>query len=66
MRFSGNWTGAAALNRPGLLALLQTKIEQLDVKQAQAEVAPYVREKSALELWSKTFFQEIINRIETL
>ncbi|MBT9587815.1 nucleotidyl transferase AbiEii/AbiGii toxin family protein [bacterium] len=65
MRFSGNWTEAAALDRPGLLALLRTKIEQLDVKQAQAEVAAYVREKSALELWSTTFFQEIIHRIET-
>ena len=65
MRFSGNWAGSAALDRESLLGLLRTKIEQLDVKQAQAEVAAYVREKAAIELWSKTFFQEIIQRIET-
>ena len=65
MRFSGNWAGPAALDRESLLALLRTKIEQLDVKQAQAEVAAYVREKSSIELWSTTFFQEIIHRVET-
>jgi len=65
MRFSGHWVGPAPLDRQGLLAHLGMKIEQLDVKQARQEVEPYAREKSSLELWSKPFFQEIIQRIET-
>lgn len=66
MRCSGNWTGAAPLQRPDLLALLRTRIEQLDVKQARQETEGYVHHTSSLELWSKEFFLEIIPRIETV
>jgi hypothetical protein len=38
----------------------------LDVDQARAEVAPFVRDKRAIEAWSHEFFYQIIERLEPL
>ena len=66
MRSSGNWTGSAALQREELLGLLRAKIDTLDVDQARRETEAFVHQPAALELWSREFFREIINRVETV
>lgn len=66
LRHSSDWTGAAPLTRPDLLALLHTAIDKLDVKQARQEADRFVRDKSSLELWSREFFLDIAARIETV
>jgi len=66
LRRSGDWTGPAVLTRFDLLDLLRAAIDKLDVNQARQETDRYVREKSSLELWSREFFLQIAEGIETV
>lgn len=63
MRQSGNWTGAVPLNIESLRGLLREAIEKLDVKKAESEVAPFVKDRRALEVWSQDFFKSLVSRI---
>jgi hypothetical protein len=38
-------------------------LDDLDVEQARREVAPFVVDQRALDLWSRDFFRQIIPRI---
>ncbi len=66
MRQSGDWLGAAPLDRPTLLAKLVETIKTLDVEQARREVARFVRDPRSLDAWSADFFIQIIDRIEAV
>ena len=66
MRQSGDWTDAIPLNRPALMALLGAGIDALDVGQARDEAARFVRDATALTIWSQEFFRQIVERIETV
>lgn len=66
MRYSGDWTKAAPLSRINLLERLRTTIGKLNVTQARQEVDRFIRDKSSLELWSREFFLDIVDRIETV
>lgn len=66
MRQSGDWTEKNPLTSTALNGLLNETIGNLDVKQARDEVARFVRDKAALQLWSKDFFLGIAQRIETV
>lgn len=66
LRHSGDWTGVAPLTRSDLFDLLHTAIAKLDVDQAQQEADRFVRDKSSLALWSREFFLEIAEKIETV
>jgi len=60
MRQSGDYDEEAPLSKSRMRQLLMEAVGQLDVDQARAEVAPFVRDKRALEVWSKDFFYEIV------
>lgn len=64
MRQSGDYGENRALDRERLIHLLTKAIERLDVDAARSEVAPFVRDKTALEVWSQDFFTQIIDRLE--
>ncbi len=66
LRHSGDWTVPARLNRSDLLDRLRTAIGRLDVDQIRRETDRYVRDKSSLELWSRDFFLQITEKIETV
>jgi hypothetical protein len=66
LRHSGDWTGSARLTRSDLLDRLRTAIGRLDVDQIRQETDRYVRDKSSLELWSRDFFLQITEKIETV
>lgn len=66
MRQSGNWTGAAPLSRAVLMDHLRAAVGRLNVDQARQEAERFVRDRSSLELWSREFFLEIADRIETV
>lgn len=66
LRHSGDWTGPARLTRSDLLDRLRTAIGRLDVDQIRQETDRYLREKSSLELWSRDFFLQIMEKIETV
>jgi len=66
MRSSGDWSETGPLRRERLLELLRSAIQHLDVNQTRQEADRFIRDKSSLELWSKEFFQQVIDRIETV
>ncbi|MEI6564906.1 MAG: nucleotidyl transferase AbiEii/AbiGii toxin family protein [bacterium] len=63
MRQSGHWNQAASLDLEALRRLLTGAIERLDVNQARTEVAPFVRDRRALDVWSNEFFFAVVSRI---
>ncbi|MBN1270324.1 MAG: nucleotidyl transferase AbiEii/AbiGii toxin family protein [Kiritimatiellae bacterium] len=66
MRQSGDFEGPQPLDRDGLMKRLQDAVEQLDVEKARREVEPFLRNPESLTLWSKPFFRQVIERIETV
>ncbi|MGB9893554.1 MAG: nucleotidyl transferase AbiEii/AbiGii toxin family protein [Candidatus Saccharicenans sp.] len=64
MRQTGNWTGPNSLNERVFRKMLREKIEAVNVKQIRREVEPFVRDPAALELWSREFFLDVIERIK--
>lgn len=66
MRLSGDWTGHTHLTRSDLLFHLRDAIARLDVDPIRQETDRYVRDKSSLGLWSRAFFLQIAERIQTV
>ena len=46
--------------------LLQQAVDDLDVEQARWEVAPFIVDQRALDVWSRDFFRRIIPRIVSI
>jgi hypothetical protein len=63
MRQSGDYDGSAPMTAKLLQDLLQHAIEMLDVEQARREVAPFLKDPRALDIWSRDFFRQIVGRI---
>jgi len=63
MRQSGHWQDSAPLDRDAFNALLHAAIERLDVNQARLEVANFVREPARLDIWSHSFFSDVVGRV---
>lgn len=64
MRQSGDWSSQQTFDSQTFMKRLTAKINTLDIKQARSEVAPFVKNPSILNIWSKDFFSAIIERIE--
>jgi len=63
MRQTGDYTDDRPLDAARLNGLLCQAVENLDVTSACREVAPFVVDRRALDLWSKPFLNQIITRI---
>jgi hypothetical protein len=63
MRQSGDYCNDEPLTPERLQHLLRQAVDDLDVEQARREVAPFVVDQRALDLWSRDFFRQIIPRI---
>jgi predicted nucleotidyltransferase component of viral defense system len=63
MRQSGDYADSKPLGPEALKTMLHSALEELDVNGARREVAPFVGDQRALDLWSKDFFADIIARI---
>lgn len=59
---SNAWT-KKSLTLSELLTLLTAKIDQTDFKNAKSDILPFIKDHQAIELWSKDFFKDIIERI---
>jgi len=66
MRQSGDYTGDAELTPEVLQARLRRAVDGLDVEKARREVAPFIKDQRALDVWSREFFAEVITRIVTI
>ena len=63
MRQSGDYSEEEELTSEKLHELLARAVNELDVEQVRREVAPFVRDQRALDVWSRTFFRTIAERI---
>lgn len=61
---SGHWTYDEPITELVFSQLLNETIQRLDIHQAAQEVEPFVKDRRAIELWSREFFIEISKRIE--
>jgi predicted nucleotidyltransferase component of viral defense system len=66
MRQSGHWQDSVPLDREVFNALLHAAIERLDVNQARLEVANFVREPALLDIWSHSFFSDVVRRVRVV
>lgn len=63
LRQSGDWEEGRPFDAATLRERLDQAIGALDVSQARREVAPFVRNPLALEVWSQEFFRDVASRI---
>jgi predicted nucleotidyltransferase component of viral defense system len=66
MRQSGDYLDDEPLTPDRLQHLLRQAVDDLDVKQARREVAPFIVDQRALDVWSRDFFRQIIPRIVSI
>jgi predicted nucleotidyltransferase component of viral defense system len=64
MKQSGHFPKNQRLTQEKLIELLKDKISNLDVKAAKKDVSPMLKDPACVEVWSKTFFGELIERIQ--
>lgn len=63
MRQSGDYREDCPLTGSRLRELLRQAVDVLDVEQAREEAAPFVKDRAALEVWSRAFFREVAGKI---
>ena len=64
MRQSGDYRDEMPLTRGRLMELLHQAVDQLDVGRAQDDVVRFVRDPQTIDVWSRDFFREVVQRIE--
>jgi predicted nucleotidyltransferase component of viral defense system len=57
------WQGSKQLTLPILSEMLNERIEKTDFESAKADVASFINDTASVELWSKSFFREIVSKI---
>lgn len=65
MRQTSHWKGEQSLSAPEFSALLNDAIDRLDVDQARRDVAPFVKDRLVLDIWSHDFFRDVAGRIKS-
>jgi len=58
-----DWSFRQRYLHPPFLKLISQTIEQLDIDQAKDDVLPFVREPAVLDVWSRDFFRDIVERV---
>jgi predicted nucleotidyltransferase component of viral defense system len=64
MRQTGHWKGTASLSASAFSELLNEAIDRLEVVQASRDVAPFVKDRQMLAVWSRDFFRDVARRIQ--
>ncbi len=65
MRQSGFWTKTHNLTHNDLMNLFEQKILTLDIESAKADIINFIKDSSAVDIWSKDFFNQIAKAIKT-
>jgi len=63
MRQTGDWVGEGNLSVEKVIELLHARIDITEVDQIRQEVAPFVKDRRSLDLWSRDFFHSIAAQI---
>jgi len=64
MRQTGHWTGDIPMTGQDFNRLVHDAIDLLDLDQARQDVAPFVKDRQTLDIWSQEFFRHVVDRIE--
>lgn len=60
---TNDWNTSDKLTSGECIPLLNEAIDNLEIDQARADISPFVRDRSEIDIWSKEFFRDLINRI---
>lgn len=60
------WDRTKSLTRNDVLILLDNKINEIDFENAKVDILPFISDQTSIALWSKSFFKNIIERINVL
>ncbi len=63
MRQSGNYCEKRPLSAEKLRRLLREAVDTLNVAKSRQEVSPFVRDHRALDVWSREFFADVVQRV---
>lgn len=63
MRQTGHWGGEEPLSQGACLELLLGTIDRISIDQARNDVAPFVKDRRMLDIWSADFFRDVAGRI---
>jgi predicted nucleotidyltransferase component of viral defense system len=66
MRQTGHWKGDKLLSETAFSELLSEAIDRLDVDQAGRDVAPYIKNRQMIAIWSRDFFRDVAGRIQVV
>ena len=64
MRQTGDYSESGPLAEQVLSILLHDRVDAIDVEKVRQEVAPFVRDRRSLEVWSADFFHDVVSRIK--
>jgi hypothetical protein len=64
LRQSNAWISSEKLSMPVLQNLLQEKFSAVDFELAKKDVLPFLKDQSAVEIWSKDFFLSLLPRLK--
>ena len=54
----------ASLNQELFSELYLKKVRSLDLSQAKADVIPFIRNPEVLEIWSKSYFEQLLSKMD--
>jgi hypothetical protein len=57
-------TSLNALSKDALKNMLIQRVETLDIEQAKFDVLRFIKDKEALNIWSKNYFKDLIRKIQ--
>ena len=66
MTQSKTWDRGKVLSKEDLIELLLQKINETDFDKAKDDIRPFIKKSSNLEIWSKDFFKNILERVQTI
>ncbi len=66
LRQSDAWPDSKPLTHEDLVELLDIKIKQIDYNSAKADVIDFLKNKSAVDLWSQEFFTDITKQLKSV
>lgn len=64
LRQSGGWISDREMQLSDLLERLEAKFVGLDVDGARKGVSPFLRDPAAVDVWSKEFFQSLLQKLK--
>jgi hypothetical protein len=64
LRQSGHWTKQESINEETLKLLLVEKINSIDFNTAKKDVINFIKDKSAIDVWSADFFHEVTQQLK--